>query len=119
MKRGGVELDLIEPGAFDAGANRLDGVLGGIVALAGLKASGDPKNREAVRSALSKLTVDTLVGKVDFANAKVPGIALTPLAGGQWRKRGGKYKYDLVVTFNESTAPFKIEDEFKLLSQLS
>jgi branched-chain amino acid transport system substrate-binding protein len=90
------------------------------VAIAALKGSGDPKNREAVRSTLEKLTLDTVVGKVDFANAKVPGIALTALAGGQWRKaKGGKYKYDLVVTFNESSAPFKIEDEFKLLSQLA
>jgi hypothetical protein len=41
------------------------------------------------------------------------------LAGGQWRKRGGKYKYDLVVTYNDSPVPFQIEEEFKLLSQLS
>jgi len=90
------------------------------VAIAGLKASGDPKNREAVRSALSKLTLDTVVGKIDFANAKVPGVSPTSLAGGQWRKRkGAKYPYDLVVTYNDTTAPFKIEEEFKLLSQLS
>jgi len=90
------------------------------VAIAGLKASGDPKNREAVRSALSKLTLETVVGKLDFANSKIPGIAQTALAGGQWRKRkGGKYPYELVVTYNDSAAPFKIEDEFKLLSQLS
>jgi branched-chain amino acid transport system substrate-binding protein len=89
------------------------------VAIAGLKASGAPKDREAVRSALSKLTVDTVVGKVDFANSKIPGIAHTWLAGGQWRKRNGKYKYDLVVTFNNSPAPFEVEEEYKLLSQLS
>ena len=42
------------------------------------------------------------------------------LAGGQWRKsKGGKYKYDIVVTYNDSPAPFKVEDEFKLLSQLA
>ncbi len=90
------------------------------VAIAALKASGDPKNREAVRDALSKLTLDTVAGKVDFAGSPIPGIAHMSLAGGQWRKsKGGKYKYDLVVTYNDSPAPFKVESEFKLLSQLA
>ena len=90
------------------------------VAIAGLKASGDPKNREAVRSALSKLTLDTIVGKVDFANAKIPGHRRhlrSPAASGA--RTRGKYKYDLVVTYNDLPAPFKIEEEFKLLSQLA
>lgn len=90
------------------------------VAVAGLKASGNPKDREAVRAALGKLNIETVVGKVDFTAGPVAGIAKTPLVAGQWRKaKSGKYKYDLVVTYNGSSAPFQVEDEFKLLSQLS
>jgi branched-chain amino acid transport system substrate-binding protein len=89
------------------------------VAIAGLKGSGDPKDREAVRSALGKVKLDTIVGLVDFTNSPVPGITKTPLVGGQWRlNKGGKYKYDLVVTYNGSSAPFQVQDEFKLLSEL-
>jgi branched-chain amino acid transport system substrate-binding protein len=89
------------------------------VAVAGLKASGDPKDREAVRSALGKTTLDTVVGKVDFAGAAVPGLTKTPLVAGQWRKaKSGKYKYDLVITYKGSDSAFEVEDEFKLLSQL-
>jgi branched-chain amino acid transport system substrate-binding protein len=90
------------------------------VAIAALKASGDPKNREAVRDALQKLTLDTVAGKVDFAGSPIPGIAHMSLAGGQRRKTaGGKYKYDIVVAYNDSPAPFQVEAGFKLLSQLT
>lgn len=89
------------------------------VALAGLKASGDPKDKKAVQAALAKLTLETVVGKVDFASAKVPGLTSTPLVAGQWRKaKSGKFKYDLVVTYKGSDSPFQVEDEFKLLSEL-
>ncbi len=89
------------------------------VAVAGLKAAGDPKDREAVRSALGKLKLDTVVGNIDFTAGPVPGITKTPLVGGQWRKaKSGKYMYELVVTYNGSSAPFDVQDEFKLLSDL-
>lgn len=89
------------------------------VALAGLKASGNPKDKAAVQAALAKLAMDTVVGKVDFASSKVPGLASTPLVAGQWRKvENGKFKYDLVVTYKGSDSPFDVEDEFKLLSEL-
>ena len=90
------------------------------VAVSALKASGDPKDREAVRSALGKTTLDTVVGKIDFATAKVPGLTKTPLVAGQWRKaKSGKYKYDLVITYKGSDSAFEVEDEFKLLSELA
>jgi branched-chain amino acid transport system substrate-binding protein len=90
------------------------------VAIGALKASGDPKDREAVRSALGKVTLDTVVGKIDFASAKVPGLTKTPLVAGQWRKaKSGKYKYDLVITYKGSDSAFEVEDEFKLLSELT
>lgn len=89
------------------------------VAVAGLKASGNPKDREAVRATLQKLTVDTIVGKVDFTTSGVPGIAKTPLVAGQWRRtKSGKYKYNLIITYTGPSSPFKAQGEFKLLSQL-
>jgi branched-chain amino acid transport system substrate-binding protein len=89
------------------------------VALAGLKASGDPKDKAALQAALAKLNLETVVGKVDFASSQIPGLASTPLVAGQWRKvKNGKFKYDLVVTYKGSDSPFKVEDEFKLLSEL-
>jgi branched-chain amino acid transport system substrate-binding protein len=90
------------------------------VAVHALKASGDPKDKEAVRSAFAKTSVDTVVGKVDFTSGPVPGITKTSLVAGQWRRtKTGKYKYDLRVTYKGATTGFEVQDEFKLLSELS
>jgi branched-chain amino acid transport system substrate-binding protein len=90
------------------------------VAVHALKTSGDPKDKEAVRSAFAKTNIDTVVGKVDFTTGPVQGITKTPLVAGQWRRtKTGKYKYDLRVTYKGSTSGFEVQDEFKLLSELS
>ncbi len=90
------------------------------VAVSALMACGDPKDKEALRSALAKTKVDTVVGKVDFTSGPVPGITKTPLVAGQWRRnKTGKYKYDLRVTYKGSALEFEVQDEFKLLSELS
>ncbi|WP_042337001.1 ABC transporter substrate-binding protein [Paraburkholderia ferrariae] len=90
------------------------------VAVHALRASGDPRDRESVRSALAHTRIDTVVGRVDFAGSGQPGIAKTVLVGGQWRRaRTGKYRYDLAVTYAPPSSSFKVEDELKLLSQLA
>ena len=91
------------------------------VGLQVLKDSGDPKNRDAVRHAIRNLNMETVVGKVDFRNSKFPSTAVTELAGGQWRKNktSKKFPYDLYCTFNGLAPRIGIEDEMKLLSQLT
>jgi branched-chain amino acid transport system substrate-binding protein len=64
----------------------------------------DPK---AVAATIAATNLDTVVGKVQWGGANLPpfaakNVAKTPLVGGQWRFKGGKY--DLVITDNR-TAP--------------
>lgn len=90
------------------------------VAVSALRASGDPKDRHALRAALAATNLDTVVGKVDFTTSAIPGIAKTPLVAGQWRRaQSGPYPYDLVVTYTGEDSAFAVEDEFKLLSELN
>lgn len=90
------------------------------VAVSALRSSGDPKDRQAVRAALAATTLDTVVGKVDFANAPIPGLTKTPLVAGQWRlATSSPFTYDLVVTYAGPDSAFAVEDEFKLLSELA
>ena len=90
------------------------------VAVHALRASGDPTDREAVRGALQHTRLATVVGEVDFAASRLPGVAKTGLVAGQWRlAKKGPYKFDLLVTYAPPSSAFKVEDEFKLLSQLS
>jgi branched-chain amino acid transport system substrate-binding protein len=91
------------------------------VALRVLKDSGDPKDKEAVRHAIKGLTMETVVGKVDFKSSKYPSTALTELAGGQWlkNKTSKKFPYDLYCTYNGLAPRIKVEEELKLMSQLA
>ena len=64
----------------------------------------DPK---ALAAAIAATNLDTVVGKVQWGGANLPpfaakNVAKTPLVGGQWRFKDGKY--DIVITDNR-TAP--------------
>jgi branched-chain amino acid transport system substrate-binding protein len=68
--------------------------------VAALKASSDPKNKEAVAKALGALNTVTMAGKVDFTSGPFPNISPGPIIGAQWvkAKPGSKFKLDYVVT---------------------
>ncbi|MGD9536205.1 MAG: ABC transporter substrate-binding protein [Alphaproteobacteria bacterium] len=68
-----------------------------------MKRAADVHDRAAVLDALTKTDANTVVGPVKWGSGPVKNVAKTPLVGGQWRL-GGKFKYDLVITSNE-TAP--------------
>lgn len=91
------------------------------VGLAALKASGDPKNRAAVRDAIAALDLDTMVGKVDFKNSTMKSVANTWVTMGQWHraKEGSKFPYELFVTNNVTAPHVPIQKEFMPLSKFS
>jgi branched-chain amino acid transport system substrate-binding protein len=86
------------------------------VGLEALKASGNPKDKASVASALSKLKLTTMIGNVDFTKGPVPNVSTIPLIGTQWVQApaGAKYKYDYVIT--ENAADSKIPVAAKLIS---
>jgi branched-chain amino acid transport system substrate-binding protein len=90
------------------------------VALAALKAAADPTNKDAVRDAISKLTLDTVIGPVNFKDSHIKNVSTTFLAGGQWRKsKSGPFPYELLVVNNKLAPIIPIESDLKLMSQLS
>ncbi|MFN3642220.1 MAG: ABC transporter substrate-binding protein [Gemmobacter sp.] len=87
--------------------------------IAALKASGDPKDRDALRDAMANLRLDTMVGPIDFAGSPIRNVARTEVAGGQWRKtNGGKFKYDVVITETTLAPSMQVEGETVALSKL-
>jgi branched-chain amino acid transport system substrate-binding protein len=70
------------------------------VAAALLKASGNPKDKNAVIGALQKVKVQTPVGVLDWTMSR-PGVPWnvvpTPIPGGQWVQTHDKYKIDFVI----------------------
>lgn len=55
----------------------------------------------AVDEAVGTLSVDTIVGPLDFTSGPYPNTASSPLVGGQWVK-GTDFPYDLVVVSNSA-----------------
>jgi branched-chain amino acid transport system substrate-binding protein len=78
------------------------------VATAVLKASGDPKNKAKVAATMKTLSVDTIVGHLDwtkpptFAGAAIPNVQTTPIIGGQWKQGVSKWPVDFVICENSS-----------------
>ena len=65
------------------------------------------RDSKAITAAIAATNLDTVVGKVQWNGANLPpfaakNVAKTPLVGGQWRLKDGKY--DIVITDNR-TAP--------------
>lgn len=87
------------------------------IALSALKASGDPKNRKAVREALAATTLDTLVGRVDFASSPLKSVAVTHTVGGQWQKTsGGPFPFELQIVDNSTNPAVHVTADFKPLA---
>ena len=90
------------------------------VGLASLKGAADPHDKNAVRDSIAKLKVDTVVGSVNFKGSAIKNVAITNMAGGQWRKtkQGSRFPNQLLITTNETARHLPLDSEFKLRSQL-
>jgi branched-chain amino acid transport system substrate-binding protein len=89
------------------------------VALAALKGAADPKDKNALRDSIANLSIDTVLGPLNWKDSPIKSVAVAPLTGGQWRKsKGGKWPYELLIV-NSGTSNAKPDDELKLLTELS
>ncbi|WP_310632805.1 ABC transporter substrate-binding protein [Paraburkholderia sp.] len=87
------------------------------VGIAALKASGNPKNATAVRDAIARMTLDTVVGKVDFQHSPLKNIGVTHIVAGQWQKAdAGKFKFDLKVVGNSSNPAVPLSGKLEPLA---
>jgi len=72
------------------------------IAVAALKASGDPKNANAVAHALSTLNGEAITGAYDFSSGPVPHVSQIPELLAQWRLVSGRPQ---LVVINISLLP--------------
>jgi branched-chain amino acid transport system substrate-binding protein len=90
------------------------------VGLNALKTAADPRDRKSVRDAIRDMTLDTIVGKVDFKGSPIKSVAKTALVGGQWRKAadGARFPFELHVVDNALAKNIPVGEALKPLSQL-
>jgi branched-chain amino acid transport system substrate-binding protein len=73
------------------------------VAAAVLKASGNPKNKNAVAAAMKTLSVSTSIGHLTWGSGPVPNVVATPILGGQWvASSGSAYPLNFVLCEDSS-----------------
>jgi branched-chain amino acid transport system substrate-binding protein len=87
------------------------------IGIEALKRAGDPHDRDAVRDALAKMKMDTIVGAINWADTPIKNVSKTTLVGGQWRL-GGKYKYELMIVNNNAAPQVPVQADLKLLTDL-
>jgi branched-chain amino acid transport system substrate-binding protein len=73
------------------------------VAAAALKASGNPKDKLAVATAMKSVAVDTPLGHLAWGTGPNPNVVATPIIGGQWvATPGTPYPINFVICENSS-----------------
>jgi branched-chain amino acid transport system substrate-binding protein len=78
-----------------------------------VKRTADLTSPEAIVEAIRSTNLDTIVGPVNWANGPVKNVSKTPLTGGQWRRKDGKY--ELVITTNVQHPNIPVGGELKIL----
>lgn len=84
------------------------------IAVAALKASGDPKDRQAVAHAIGQLKGESITGNYDFTNGPVKNVALAPDLVGQWRLND-RQKFDLIVVDNSAAPDIPVQGDLQFL----
>ena len=70
------------------------------------------KNPTAIQQAIRETNYASIVGPINFSKEPVPGVAKTPLVGGQWQSntKGG---FDLLIVNNKSASVVPVNGEFR------
>jgi branched-chain amino acid transport system substrate-binding protein len=78
----------------------------------------DPKDKAEVAAKMQTISVDTMVGTLDYADPKnpAPGVRIIFPVGAQWQK-GTKYPYELLVVDNTLNPTVQIQAQLKETSQ--
>jgi branched-chain amino acid transport system substrate-binding protein len=60
----------------------------------------DPHDKKAVAAQLRSMNYTGMCGKLDFTSGPVPGVAIVPPVGVQWKKGKDKFPFELQVVDN-------------------
>jgi branched-chain amino acid transport system substrate-binding protein len=85
------------------------------IAVAALKASGDPADKSAVAAAIGKLKGQAITGNYDFTSGPVPHVAQIPELLAQWRVASGSASPQLVVIDDSDLPTIPVASKLQLL----
>ena len=79
-----------------------------------IKRAADLNDSKAILEAIVATDIQSIVGPVNWKAGPVKNVQKTPLVGGQWQKKDGKY--ELVITTNVQHPEIPVGGELKLLN---
>jgi branched-chain amino acid transport system substrate-binding protein len=85
------------------------------IAVAALKASGDPTDRKAVASAIGQLKGQAITGNYDFTSGPVPHVSQIPELLAQWRVSSGSGPPQLVVIDDSDLPSIPVASPLQML----
>lgn len=86
------------------------------VAIDVVKRTKDANDPESILAAITDTDLDTITGHVSWKggpNNPVKNVSKTPLVGGQWAKKDGKYELSIIVNPEQPSIP--VNGKLKLL----
>ncbi|MBO3746235.1 ABC transporter substrate-binding protein [Streptosporangiaceae bacterium NEAU-GS5] len=84
------------------------------IAVAALKQTGDPKDRNALAATLKGLKGEAISGKYDFTSGPSANVSLAPDLAGQWR-RGSDGKFGLTIVDNSLDPSIPLQGQLEPL----
>lgn len=75
------------------------------VAMAALAAVENPKDKEAIASAMPTLMAESINGPVDFSSGPVKNVAHGPIIGTQWQRNGDRFEYVITENATDTNVP--------------
>ena len=78
-----------------------------------IKRAADISDPASILDAITKTDINSMVGPVNWKAGPVKNVQKTPLVGGQWQKKDGKF--ELVITTNVQHPNIPVGGELKLL----
>ena len=71
----------------------------------------DPHDKLEVAHALHAVNYQGMSGELNFSGGPAPGVAITPLAGVQWKATSGQFPFEMRVVDNTNNPAAKIGDD--------
>ncbi|MDH6267229.1 branched-chain amino acid transport system substrate-binding protein [Rhizobium sp. SG_E_25_P2] len=82
--------------------------------VAALRTAEDPTDPASVQAAISAMSLDTIVGKLDWASSPIRNVAKMAIAGGQWDVADNG-DFELAVTYNKNMPTVPVDRPFSVV----
>jgi branched-chain amino acid transport system substrate-binding protein len=86
------------------------------IAVQAFTSASDPKDHDDVAHQLTTMKINGMSGALDFTTGPVPGVALIPITGAQWRP-GTTFPWEMYIIDNSQIPMVPLNGDLQLTNQ--